>query len=158
MGPKKYNPTAEAFSDFLKGFKIIVNQTFKDNSGQYIQTFLHDKLLISIQQELMNSNREDAIPQEMKVFLYRKQQYNQFMQVAMTHRATMMESDGKQKTPQRPQTAATPTKRFEGNCFYYDKLSDRQVECRQRARDPDKGALQTRERQQNTDDRQFSYN
>ena len=49
----------------------------------------------------MDSNKEDASPKETKVFLYRRQQYNQLTQMTLPQpfqQATTMENDVKPKT------------------------------------------------------------
>ena len=66
---------------------------FEDITGQYIQNFCLEKPPISMRQELRNTSKEDASPQEVKILLNRRQQYNQFIQAAMPqplHPATMM--------------------------------------------------------------------
>ena len=63
----RHDPTAGTSSELHKWLKIIAKQVLEDNAGQYIQTFFFDKLPISIQQESMNSNKEDARPEEIKL-------------------------------------------------------------------------------------------
>ena len=141
--PAKYNPTAETFSDLLKRLKVIAKQAVRENARQCIQTFLLAQLPISIQQELMNSNKEDASTDEIKAFLHRCQQYNQFAQLTLpqpVHQGTTMKNDVKPKTTPQSTNARRMT-RFEGKCFYCNKVNHRQAECRQKARDAENGTL-----------------
>ena len=63
------------------------------------------KVLDSIQQVLKSSNKEETDPEELKAFRHKRQQRNQFRQVAMPQtfrHVTTMEIDGKKETPQQP--------------------------------------------------------
>ena len=52
----------------VEGPKTV--EVFQDNAARFIQTFVLGKLPISIEQDLMNHNKEDASPEEMKTFFY----------------------------------------------------------------------------------------
>ena len=102
----------------------------------------------------MNSNEDDASPNETKTIVDRCQQCHQFTQITMPqplHQATTMENDAKQKTTSQP-TNARQTKRFEGKCFYCDKFGHRRAECRQKARDAENRTLRTRDQQKASED------
>ena len=58
MGPHEIRLHSENFFSIPRALKVNAEQTFPDNVEEYNETFLSGKLLISIQQIFMNSNKE----------------------------------------------------------------------------------------------------
>ena len=119
----KYDPTLETFSDFLKRQKVIRKQTFLDNAVKFIQAFLFGKLLINIQQDLKNNLKEDASPEEIKTFLHRRQQYNQFAHATtpqLFHQASMNQPDAPKQAQHQQPDVKWQTRQFDDKCFFCD--------------------------------------
>ena len=74
----RYDPTTETFSDFLKNLKKTAKQAFGDDADKIIKMFLFGKLPVEIQQELTMANKEESSPEEIKTYLMRKYQYQQY--------------------------------------------------------------------------------
>ena len=72
------DPTTETFSDFLKSQKKTAKQAFGTEADKVIRMFFFGKLPIEIQQELTMANKEKRSPEEIKTYLMRKYQYQQF--------------------------------------------------------------------------------
>ena len=75
----RYDPTTETFSDFLKNLKKTAKQAFGDDADKIIKMFLFGKLPVEIQQELTMANKEESSPEEIKTYLMRKYQYQQYV-------------------------------------------------------------------------------
>ena len=74
----RYDPTTETFSNFLKNLKKTAKQAFGDEADKIIKMFLFGKLPVEIQQELTMANKEESSPEEIKTYLMRKYQYQQY--------------------------------------------------------------------------------
>ena len=69
----------------------------------------------------MNSNNEDAFPKEIKIFLQRRQQFNQSAQAATQEpfrQATTVENTGKTEHTAATANNSKTEQNKEGNCFY----------------------------------------
>ena len=66
-----YDPTTQAFGDFLRDLKKIAKQAYGDEADKCIKIFLFGKLPVEIQQELTMANKEDSSPEEIKTYLLR---------------------------------------------------------------------------------------
>ena len=141
----RYDPTTETFSDFLKNLKKIAKQAFGEEADKIIKMFLFGKLPVEIQQELTMANKEESSPEEIKTYLMRKYQYQQYVAPPTTIQPfnTVTSSVPMTNTTIKPATMTTtqPTerKRFEGQCFYCGKTGHRKTECRARQRDEANG-------------------
>ena len=62
----------QTFYDFLKGLKIVADQFFPDNASQFLRTLVirYPFLFIQTQPDLMNRNKVETTPEEIKVFLH----------------------------------------------------------------------------------------
>ena len=142
----RYDPTTEAFSDFLKNLKKIAKQAFGEEADKIIRMFLFGKLPVEIQQELTIANKEESSPEEIKTYLMRKYQYQQYVAppTAIQPFNAVASSAPATITTTKPTTTTTTTqpterKRFEGQCFYCGKTGHRKTECRARQRDEANG-------------------
>ena len=141
----RYDPTTETFSDFLKNLKKTAKQAFGEEADKIIKMFLFGKLPVEIQQELTMANKEESSPEEIKTYLMRKYQYQQYVAPPTTIQPfnAVTSSVPTTNTTIKPATTTTtqPTerKRFEGQCFYCGKTGHRKTECRARQRDEANG-------------------
>ena len=142
----RYDPTTETFSDFLKNLKKIAKQAFGEEADKIIKMFLFGKLPVEIQQELTMANKEESSPEEIKTYLMRKYQYQQYVAppTAIQPFNAVTSSAPATITTTKPTTTTTTTqpterKRFEGQCFYCGKTGHRKTECRARQRDEANG-------------------
>ena len=108
--------------------------------------FLFGKLPVEIQQELTMANKEESSPEEIKTYLMRKYQYQQYVAppTAIQPFNAVTSSAPATITTTKPTTTTTTTqpterKRFEGQCFYCGKTGHRKTECRARQRDEANG-------------------
>ena len=74
----RYDPTTETFGDFLKSLKKTAKQAFGIEADKVIKMFLFGKLPVEIQQELTMANKEENSPEEIKTYLMRKYQFQQY--------------------------------------------------------------------------------
>ena len=134
----RYDPTTETFSDFLKNLKKTAKQAFGDEADKIIKMFLFGKLPVEIQQELTMANKEESSPEEIKTYLMRMYQYQQYAAPPTTIQPfnAVISSVPTNKATTKPATTATtqPTerKRFEGQCFYCGKTGHRKTKRRAR--------------------------
>ena len=141
----RYDPTTETFSNFLKNLKKTAKQAFGDEADKIIKTFLFDKLPVEIQQELTMPNKEESSPEEIKTYLMRKYQYQQYAAPPTTiqpfNAVTSSIPTNNETTKPTTTTTTQPTerKRFERQCFYCRKTGHRKTECRARQRDEANG-------------------
>ena len=141
----RYDPTTETFGDFLKNLKKTAKQAFGNEADKVIKMFLFGKLPVEIQQELTMANKEESSPEEIKTYLMRKYQYQQYVapHTAIQPFNAVTSSAPTTITTTKPTTTTTtqPTerKRFEGQCFYCGKTGHRKTECRARQRDEANG-------------------
>ena len=141
----RYDPTTETFSDFLKNLKKTAKQAFGDEADKIIKMFLFGKLPVEIQQELTMANKEESSPEEIKSYLMRKYQYQQYAAPPTTiqpfNAVTSSIPTNNETTKPTTTTTTQPTerKRFEGQCFYCGKTGHRKTECRARQRDEANG-------------------
>ena len=92
----------------------------------------------------MNHNKEDASPEEIKTFLHRSQQYNQFAEATTTqpfHQASLNQMNAPRQAEHQQSDVKRQSRRFAGNCFYCDKPGYREAECRQKAGDIESGRV-----------------
>ena len=142
----RYDPTTETFGNFLKKLKKTAKQAFGNEADKVIKMFLFGKLPVEIQQELTMANKEESSPEEIKTYLMRKYQYQQYVAppTAIQPFNAVTSSAPATITTTKPTTTTTTThpterKRFEGQCFYCGKTSHRKTECRARQRDEANG-------------------
>ena len=140
----RYDPTTETFSDFLKNLKKTAKQVFGDGADKIIKLFSFGKPPVEIQQELTMANKEESSPEEIKTYLMRKYQYQQYAAPPTTiqpFNAVTPSVPTNNATTKPATTTAHPTepKRFEGQCFYCGKTGHRKTECRARQRDEANG-------------------
>ena len=141
----RYDPTTETFSDFLKNLKKIAKQAIGDEADKIIKMFLFGKHPVEIQQELTMANEEESSPEEIKTYLMRKYQCQQYAAPPTTIQPfnAVTSSVPTNNTTTKPATTTTtqPTerKRFERQCFYCGKTGHRKTECRARQRDEANG-------------------
>ena len=141
----RYDPTTETFSDFLKNLKKTAKQAFGEEADRVIRMFLFGKLPVDIQQELTMANKEESSPEEIKTYLMRKYQYQQYAALPTTiqpfNAVTSSVPTNNETTKPATTTTTQPTerKRFEGKCFYCGKTGHRKTECRARQRDEANG-------------------
>ena len=130
----RYDPTTETFSDFLKNLKKAAKQAFGDDADKIIKMFLFGKLPVEIQQELTMANIEERSPEEIKTYLMKKYQYQQYAAPPTTiqpfNAVTSSIPTNKETTKPTTTTTTQPTerKRFEGQCFYCGKTGHRKTE------------------------------
>ena len=107
--------------------------------------FLFGKLPVEIQQELTMANKEESSPEEIKTYLMRKYQYQQYAAPPTTiqpfNAVTSSIPTNNETTKPTTTTTTQPTerKRFERQCFYCGKTGHRKTECRARQRDEANG-------------------
>ena len=140
----RYDPTTETFGDFLKRLKKTAKQVFGNEADNVIKMFLFGKLPVEIQQELTMSNKEESSPEEIKTYLMRKYQYQQYAAptTAIQPFNAVTSSNPPTSATTKPATTTTTQperKRFEGQCFYCGKTGHRKTECRARQRDEANG-------------------
>ena len=140
----RYDPTTETFGDYLKSLKKTAKQAFGNEADNVIKMFLIGKLPVEIQQELTMANKEESSPEEIKTYLMRKYQYQQYAAppTAIQPFNTVTSSNPATSATTKPATTTTTQperKRFEGNCFYCGKTGHRKNECRARQRDEANG-------------------
>ena len=141
----RYDPTTETFGDFLKRLKKTAKQAFGNEADRVIKMFLFGKLPVDIQQELTMTNKEESSPEEIKTYLMRKYQYQQYTAhqtpVQSFNAVTSSAPTTNATTIPATTTTTQPTerKRFEGQCFYCGKTGHRKIECRARQRDEANG-------------------
>ena len=116
----RYEPTTETFSDFLKSLKKTARQAFGNEADKVIKMFLFAKILVKIQQELIMANKEESSPEEIKTYLMRKYQYQQYTTPQTTTQPFNAVTSTNTNTTTNPATTTTHSdrKRFEGQCFY----------------------------------------
>ena len=141
----RYGPTTETFSDFLKNLKKTAKQALGDEADKIIKMFLFGNLPVEIQQELTMANKEESSPEEIKTYLMRRYQYQQYAAPPTTIQPfnAVNSSIPTNNETTKPTTTTTtqPTERklFEGQCFYCGKTGHRKSECRARQRDEANG-------------------
>ena len=139
----RYDPTTETFGYFLKNLKKTAKQAFGNEADRVIKMFLFGKLPVEIQQELTMANKEESSPEEIKTYLMRKYQYQQYVAPPAAIQPFNAVTSSAPTTTTKPTTTTTtqPTerKRFEGQCFYCGKTGHRKTECRARQRDEANG-------------------
>ena len=141
----RYDPTTETFSDFLKNLKKTAKQAFGDEADKIIKMFLFGKLPVEIQQELTMVNKEESSPEEIKTYLMRKYQYQQYAAPPTTIQpfnavtSSVPTNNATTKPATTTTTQPTERKRFKGQCFYCGKTGHRKTECRARQRDEANG-------------------
>ena len=141
----RYDPTTKTFSDFLKNLKKIAKQAFGDEADKIIKMFLFGKLPVEIQQELTMANKEKSSPEEIKTYLMRKYQYQQYAAPPTTIQpfnavtSSVPTNNATTKPATTTTTQPTERKRFEGQCFFCGKTGHRKTECRARQRDEANG-------------------
>ena len=105
--------------------------------------FLFGKLPVENQQEITMANKEESSPEEIKTYLMRKYQYQQYTspQTPIQPFNAYTSSNPTTSTTTKPATPTTQPerKRFEAQCFYCGKTSHRKSECRARQRDEANG-------------------
>ena len=122
----RYDLTTETFSDFLKNLKKTAKQADK-----IIKLFLFGKLPVEIQQELTMANEEESSPEEIKTYLMRKYQYQQYAAPHTTIQpfnavtSSVPTNNATTKPATTTTTQPTERKRFEGQCFYCGKTGHR---------------------------------
>ena len=140
-----YDPTTETFSDFLKNLKKTAKQAFGDEADKIIKMFFFGKRPVEIQQELTMANKEESSPEEIKTYLMRKYQNQQYAAPPTTiqpfNAVTSCIPTNNETTKPTTTTTTHPTerKRFEGQCFYCGKTGHGKTECRARQRDEANG-------------------
>ena len=123
----RYDPTTETFSDFLKSLKKTAKQAFGNEADKIIKMFLFGNLPVEIQQELTMANKEESFPEEIKTYLMRKYQYQQYTTPPTTIQpfnavtSTITNTTTKQATT----TTQPDRKRFEGQCFCCGKTGQK---------------------------------
>ena len=141
----RYDPTTETLSDVLKNLKKTAKQAFGDEADKIIKMFLFGKLPVEIQQELTMANKEESSPEEIKTYLMRKYQYQQYaapptrIQPINAVTSSIPTNNETSKPTTTTTTQPTERKRFEGQCFYCGKTGHRKTECRARQRDEANG-------------------
>ena len=87
--------------------------------------FLFGKLPVEIQQEHTMANKEESSPEEMKTYLMRNYQYQQYTSPQTTiqpfNAVTSSNTTTNTSTTPTATTALPERKRFEGQCFYCGK-------------------------------------
>ena len=133
----RYDPTTESFGDFLKSLKKTAMQAFGNEADGVLKMFLFGKLPVEIQQELTLANKEESYPEEIKTYLMRKYQYQQYTTPQITNQPFNAVTSTNTSTNTKPATTTTQSerKKFEGQCFYCDKTGHRKIECRAKQRD-----------------------
>ena len=137
----RYDPTTETFGDFLKSLKKTAKQAFGDEADKVIKMFLFGKLPVEIQQELTMANKEESSPEEIKTYLMRKFQYQQYtahqtpVKPFNAVTSSLPTNSATTKPARTTTTQPTERKRFEEQCFYCGKTGHRKTECRARQRD-----------------------
>ena len=106
--------------------------------------FLFGKLPVEIQQELTMAKKEESSPEEIKTYLMRKYQYQQYTspqtQIQPFNAVTSFNLTSHTTTKPATTTTSQPErKRFEGQCFYCGKTGHRKTECRAHQRDEANG-------------------
>ena len=139
----RYDPTTETFSHFLKNLKKNAKQAFGDEADKIIKMFLFGKLPVEIQ-ELTMANKGESSPEEIKTYLMRKYQYQQYAAPPTTIQpfsavTSSVPTNNETTKPATTTTQPTERKRFEGQCFYCGKTGHRKTECRARQRDEANG-------------------
>ena len=125
--------------------KKTAEQAFGDEADKINKMFLFGKLPVEIQQELTMANKEESSPEEIKTYLMRKYQYQQYAAPPTTiqqfNAVTSSVPTNNATTNPAMTTTTQPTerKRFEGQCFYCGKTGHRKTECRTRQRDEANG-------------------
>ena len=115
MGSRKVRPNGGNLLRTSKAAEHHSFQAFHSNAAIFIQIFLFGKLPISIQQDLLNHNKEDASPEEIKTFLHRQKQYNQFAQATTPqpyHRASVNQTDAPRPAQHQQSNVKRQTRRF----------------------------------------------
>ena len=141
----RYDPTTETFSDFLKNLKKTAKQAFGDEADKIIKMYLFSKLPVEIQQELTMANKEESSPEDLKIHLMRKCQYQPYAAPPTTIQpfnavtSTIPTNNETTKPTTTTTTQPTERKRFEGQCFYCGKTGHCKTECRARQRDEANG-------------------
>ena len=132
-------PPQKPFGDFFKSLKKTAKQAFGDEADKVIKTFLFGKAPVEIHQELTMANKEESAPEEIKTYLMRKNQYQQYTTPPTTIQPFNAVTSSNTTTNMTTKLTATKTqperKRFEGQCFYCGKTGHRKTECRARQRD-----------------------
>ena len=140
----RYDPTTETFGDFLKSLKKTAKQVSGNEADKVIKMFLFGKLPVEIQQELPMANKEESSPEEIKTYLMRKYQDQQYAAspTAIQPFNAVTSSNPTTSATTKPATTTTTQperKRFEGQCFFCGKTGHRKNECRARQRDEANG-------------------
>ena len=140
----RYDPTTETFSDF-KSLKKTAKQAFVNEADKVIKMFLFGELPVEIQQELTMANKEESSPEEIKTYLMRKYQCQQYaapptaIQPFNAVTSSVPTNNATTKPATTTTTQSTERKRFEGQCFYCGKTGHHKTECRARQRDEANG-------------------
>ena len=139
----RYDPITETFGDFLKSLKKTAKQAFGNEADNVIKMFLFGKLPDETQQELTMANKEESSPEQIKTYLMRKYQYQQYtlLQTPIQQFNAVTSSNPTTSTTTKPATPTTQPerKRFEGQCFYCGKTGHWKTECCARQRDEANG-------------------
>ena len=126
----RFDPAKESFTQFLQKFKRTTKQVYGEKSDQLVKNFLFGKLPIKVQQELTIANLEDASPDEIKKFLQRRFQYQQFLRKDEKQPFNPLYTKNEPNQPTDRQS-----KRFNGNCNYCSKYGHKAIDCRTRLRE-----------------------
>ena len=135
----RYDPTAETFGDFLKNLKKTAKQAFVNEAYKVIKMFLFGtcKLPVEIEQELTMANKEESSPEEIKTYLMRKYQYQQYTTPQPFNAVTSTNTNTNNKTATT--TTQPERNKVEGQFFYCGKTGHRKVECKAKQRDEANG-------------------
>ena len=136
-----YDPKTEQFPDFLKTLKKTGKQAFGDRAQELVEAMLFGKLPIQIQSQLTLAGKQNASIDEIKSFITRQCQYEQYLaptqlqpfnQASTSQPATENEPQQPRQTEQQP-----PRQRykFNGECHYCGKIGHKAFECRTRKRE-----------------------
>ena len=136
-----YDPKNEQFPDFLKNLKKIGKQAFGDRSQELVEAMLFGKLPIQIQSQLTLAGKQNSSLDEIKQFITRQCQYEQFL--APMNAQPFSQATNPQpvaNTEQQPEReaerpATRPKYKFTGECHYCGKIGHKAFECRTRKRE-----------------------
>ena len=76
------------------------------------------------------ANKEESSPEEIKTYLMRKYQYQQFTTPPANIQPFNVVTTTTTTNKPAPAVTEPQRKNFEGQCFYYGKTGHRKIECR----------------------------
>ena len=136
-----YDPKTEQLPDFLKNLKKIGKQAFGERSQELVEAMLFGKLPIQIQSQLTLAGKQNSSLDDIKQFITRQCQYEQFLAPMNTQPFSQITNpqpaanNEPQPARETEQQATKPRYRFTGECHYCGKIGHKAFECRTRKRE-----------------------